>query len=102
MPYLTPPFPNVKSKELSAFSDPIWPEVVEKVSMVPPDDPYDQPRNNTPVGWAQTVLAHGHNEYPEDPKRTMPDWHGEPDGKKNVLLWAADTPLTLPTREMVS
>ena len=72
--------------------DPIWPKSVEAVSVVATDDAYDQPRGDTPVGWAETAIARTQWKWPFDPKREMTNWHGEPDPAKNALLWAADIP----------
>jgi uncharacterized Zn-binding protein involved in type VI secretion len=72
--------------------DPIWPATVEAVSKIEPDDPFDQPRGDTPVGWAMTGVARERNEWPFDPKREVADWHGEPDPAKNALLWTEDIP----------
>ena len=72
--------------------DPVWPQSVEAVSAIAPGDVYDQPRGNTPIGWANTAMARERKEWPYDPKREMADWHGEPDAAKNALLWTEDTP----------
>ncbi|WP_343724712.1 DUF6708 domain-containing protein [Herbaspirillum huttiense] len=72
--------------------DPIWPRSVEDVSVLEPDDPYDQPNGNTPIGWAATVLAKQREQYPHDPKREMDTWRGEQDPALNALLWAEDIP----------
>jgi hypothetical protein len=49
--------------------DPIWPDAVDKVSVVDPDDPFDEPSGSTPVGWAETVHSMGRNEYRKATKR---------------------------------
>ncbi len=71
---------------------PVWPDWVEKVSGIARDDPHDQPRGSTPVGWGDTMLARNRYEYPYDPKRKLEGWQGEPDGEKNAALWAQDVP----------
>ena len=71
---------------------PVWPEAVAKVSVLDPDDPFDEPRGNTPVGWAETSLALDRHEYPEGAKCAMKDWRGEKDPTVNALLWAEDIP----------
>ncbi len=76
---------------LSTCRDPVWPEWVEAVSYVPPDDPFDEPRGNTPVGWADTALARDCDRWPFDPKRDTTDWHGEKDPEINAALWTEDT-----------
>ncbi|MES2739399.1 MAG: DUF6708 domain-containing protein [Pseudomonadota bacterium] len=72
--------------------DPVWPKEVEAASAIEPDDPYDEPRGNTPVGWAKTGLARDQHTYPFDPKKAMPNWHGEPDPAYNAKLWSQDVP----------
>lgn len=71
---------------------PIWPADVEKVSAISPDDPYDQPSGNTPIGWAKTAIAREDGTYPCDPKRVLASWRGAPDGAVNAGLWATDVP----------
>ncbi|WP_288410309.1 DUF6708 domain-containing protein [uncultured Herbaspirillum sp.] len=72
--------------------DPIWPKSVEDVCVLKPDDPYDQPNGNTPIGWGATVLAKQREQYPHDPKCEMETWRGEKDPALNALLWAEDIP----------
>jgi len=72
--------------------DPVWPEAVVKASVIDPDDPFDEPRGNTPVGWAETAHALDRHEYPDGAKCAMKDWRGEKDPTMNALLWAEDTP----------
>ena len=72
--------------------DPVWPEAVVNACVLDPDDPFDEPRGNTPVGWAETALALDRNEYPDGAKCAMEDWHGESDPELNALLWAEDMP----------
>ncbi|AKN67137.1 hypothetical protein G5B88_19285 [Herbaspirillum seropedicae] len=72
--------------------DPVWPEYVKKVSVIAPDDPYDEPRGKTPVGWAETTHALNRREYPDGDKKAMENWRGEKDPVANALLWAAEIP----------
>jgi len=72
--------------------EPIWPKSVEQVSNVAIDDAYNQPRGDTPVGWAETALAQERHDYPYDPKMELDNWHGEKDGAANASLWAEDVP----------
>ncbi|NUT63800.1 DUF6708 domain-containing protein [Herbaspirillum sp. C9C3] len=72
--------------------DPIWPAAVEKVSVVRPGDPYDEPSRSTPVGWGDTLLAIERNEYPYDPQKEVNEWLGEKDPAVNALLWSEDAP----------
>lgn len=72
--------------------DPIWPDTVAKVSVIEPDDPFDQPSWNTPVGWAETIHAIDRGEYPDGDKREMKNWSGEKNPALNALLWAKDIP----------
>lgn len=72
--------------------DPVWPKSVEALNAIAPDDAYDQPRGDTPVGGAETAIARERHEWPFDPKREMENWHGEPDAAKNALLWTENTP----------
>ncbi len=79
--------------------DPVWPQAVMDVSIIEPDDPYDEPRGNTPIGWGDTVLARQRGDYPDDPKMEIKDWKGEPDPALNALLWAEDRPQKLMNRD---
>lgn len=72
--------------------DPKWPESVARVSLIDPNDPYEQPKGDTPVGWAATAISREKNKYPSNPKRKSGNWHGEPDGAINGLKWAEDYP----------
>jgi len=72
--------------------NPVWPDLIARVSVVPAGDPYDEPGPGTPVGWAETVHALDRSEYPDDPKCEMAKWRGEKDPAVNALLWAEDTP----------
>jgi len=72
--------------------DPVWPEAVVNASVIDPDDPFDEPRGNTPVGWAETAHALDRHEYPDGAKCAMKDWRGEKDPTVNALLWAEDIP----------
>jgi len=71
---------------------PIWPKAVADVSIIDPDDPYNEPRGATPIGWGQTVLAKQRGDYPTDPKKEVKEWRGEQDPALNALLWAEDIP----------
>lgn len=75
--------------------DPVWPRSVDLVSAIEPGDAFDQPRGDTPTGWADTGTARRQNKWPLDPKRAVPNWRGEPDPAKNALLWAKDVPPVL-------
>jgi hypothetical protein len=70
----------------------IWPKSIEQVSTIATDDAYNQPRGDTPVGWAETTLAQERHDYPYNPKREMDHWRGEKDGAANAWLWAEDIP----------
>lgn len=72
--------------------DPIWPDAVNKVSVIDPNDPFDEPSGSTPIGWAETAHALDRNEYPEGDKKEMENWSGEKDPTANALLWAKDVP----------
>lgn len=67
--------------------DPIWPQAIENISRVPSDDPYAEPRDGTPVGWAETILAQQRGEYPEDSHARVDGWTGEPDGRQHAAAW---------------
>ena len=69
---------------------PIWPESIEKISKIDPNDPYAEPRSSTPVGWGDTVLAQQRGEYPNDPKGRTEGWSGEPDGRLHAAAWLKD------------
>lgn len=70
--------------------DPVWPASIEKISIVPANDPYAEPRPDTPVGWAETILAQQRGEYPDDPKARVKHWTGEPDGRLHAAAWLAN------------
>jgi len=72
---------------------PVWPQAIENISRVAPDDPYAEPRSGTPVGWAETILAQQRGEYPEDANARVEDWTGEPDGRMHAAAWL-DKPAT--------
>lgn len=77
--------------------DPIWPEAIEKISHVDPDDPYVEPRPGTPVGWGDTVLAQQRGEYPNEPKGRVDGWIGDPDAQTHAAAWL-DSPTTYAAR----
>ncbi|WP_244951874.1 DUF6708 domain-containing protein [Trinickia caryophylli] len=66
---------------------PIWPESIEKQSMLEAEDPYAEPSKGTPVGWGETVLAQQRGDYPNDPKGRVEGWNGEPDGRLHAAEW---------------
>jgi len=72
--------------------NPAWPEEIERISKIAPDDPYSQPSGNTPVGWAETVLAKQRGEFPSDPKHKYSHWKGNPDTQVNLQQWLMDKP----------
>jgi hypothetical protein len=82
----------VRVLALLTCREPVWPDWVERDCQVDADDPYAQPRDGTPVGWAETAIARDNGTYPFDPQKQMPNWHGEPDPVKNALLWLSDNP----------
>lgn len=85
----------IRSLALASCRAPVWPDTVLKLSRVEQDDPYDEPRDDTPTGWADTIMARQYDGYPTDPKRKMERWQGEPDGAKNAALWAQDIPAAM-------
>ncbi len=88
-------YTGMRLSGLSTCRDPVWPAAVEAVSAIAPDDAYEQPRGDTPVGWGETALARNRYDYPFDPKRETHHWRGEPDAAYNASLWAQDTPPAL-------
>jgi len=77
---------------IATCRNPVWPKSVELLSVVAAEDPYNQPRGDTPVGWAETALAQERHDYPYSSKKEMDNWHGEKDGEANASLWAEDAP----------
>ncbi|MBY4750768.1 hypothetical protein K6W17_01800 [Burkholderia dolosa] len=71
----------------SSSRDPVWPSEIEKISEVGPNDPYAEPRRDTPIGWGDTVLAQRRGDYPNEAKATAVGWAGEPDGKRFAMAW---------------
>ncbi|WP_186016266.1 DUF6708 domain-containing protein [Burkholderia gladioli] len=69
---------------------PVWPDAIARISVVSPDDPYAEPRANTPVGWAATVLAQQRGDYPDDDHARVANWANEPDGLKYAAAWLKD------------
>ena len=67
--------------------DPVWPEAIEKISAIANDDPYAEPKDGTPVGWGETILAQQRGEYPNDPKARADGWTGDPDGRSYAAVW---------------
>ena len=70
--------------------DPVWPREVLMVSGIDENDPYDQPRGKTPVGWAVTILAPGGRRRDVMPLRRIDEWAGEQDEARNASLWGGD------------
>lgn len=66
---------------------PIWPDEIANLSIIAPDDPYAEPRQGTPIGWAETILAQKRGDYPDDDHARVRDWAGEPDGEKHADAW---------------
>ncbi|QBI03252.1 DUF6708 domain-containing protein [Pseudoduganella albidiflava] len=71
-------------------SPPRWPSDVLDSCLVQAGDPFDEPKSFTPVGWHKTILAIENKTYPELQCVKIDDWKGEPDGRKNAILWAED------------
>ncbi len=71
--------------------NPIWPDAIEKISVISADDAYAEPRASTPVGWAETVLAQRRGDYPDDPYAKVPNWNGEASAKANAIQWLKKT-----------
>lgn len=63
---------------LWACRNPVWPMAVEAVSDVGAADPFDLPRGDTPVGWADTAIARAKRKWPTVPTRKVAHWMGEP------------------------
>lgn len=70
---------------------PVWPDWVEALSRIEPSDTHEQPRGETPVGWADTAMARTQGRWPFDPMRPTSNWNGEQDAERNALPWTADT-----------
>jgi len=85
---------NTAFRLLSMYTcrNPVWSASIEKVSVIDDDDPYRQPRGETPVGWGPTALARDRGQYPSDPKATVQGWRGQKNPEENAYLWAADIP----------
>ncbi len=81
--------------------EPVWPRHVELACQVEPNDPYDMPNADTPVGWAQTILSTP-NEIQTGVKHPMPDWEGDTNADIVASMWAADDPPDLATLIAVS
>lgn len=71
-------------------SSPRWPSSIIDQCKVDPDDPFDEPKGSTPVGWHATDLAMAKGADPELQSKAIDEWTGEPDSRKNALLWAED------------
>jgi hypothetical protein len=78
----------VRSLSMYTCRDPVWPKMVDAVSVVAPDDAFDQPSGGTPVGWGQTAVAREGGAWPREDFRKVERWQGEQDVMQNGLLWA--------------
>ncbi len=67
--------------------NPIWPESIERISQIASDDPYAQPRADTPVGWSETVFARRRGDYPINPKAHVEGWTGDGDATRYATSW---------------
>ncbi|WP_254367086.1 DUF6708 domain-containing protein [Paraburkholderia sp. NMBU_R16] len=70
--------------------DPVWSDMIERMSAIAPGDPYAEPRSGIPVGWGDTILAQRRGEYPNDPKASVENWSGESDGRLYAAAWLND------------
>ena len=78
----------VRSLSMWTCRDPVWPKAVDAVSVIAPDDRFDQPSGDTPVGWGQTAVAREGGAWPREEMRKEEQWHGMQDVMQNGLLWA--------------
>jgi hypothetical protein len=85
-------FTPLRMLAIATSRAPIWPESIEEISQIDPNDAYAEPRRGTPVGWAETVLAQQRKEYPDAPQRKTDGWSGIKDGVENANQWALDQP----------
>lgn len=72
---------------------PIWTKSVLEDSYVDPADIYDQPRGETPVGWAEAVRARREDRYPRFPSCEAVGWSGLADPMKNAKQWVDRPPV---------
>lgn len=85
-------FTPLRMLAIATSRAPVWPESIEEISRPDPNDAYAEPREGTPVGWAETVLAQQRKEYPDAPQRKTDGWSGIKDGVENANHWALDKP----------
>ncbi|QBE62731.1 DUF6708 domain-containing protein [Pseudoduganella lutea] len=71
-------------------SAPRWPSVIADACKIEPNDPYNEPRGPTPVGWYDTSTAISKGKYPVVKPVKIFQWQGECDAKRNAQLWARD------------
>lgn len=76
--------------------EPIWPNSVVAVSDIEPDDVFDQPSGDTPVGWGPTARKRETGDWPCDPQKVVALWRGEQDSMKNALMWAENAAPQIP------
>lgn len=69
---------------------PQWPSNVKNKCVVKKDDPFDEPKTSTPVGWRETILAVENKTFSELQRLKIEDWAGEPDSRKNAEIWARE------------
>jgi hypothetical protein len=72
--------------------DPVWPDAIKRISSIERDDPYAEPRDGTPIGWGDTILAQQRGEYPNDPKARVAEWTGQSDGRQHTITWLDKPP----------
>lgn len=66
---------------------PIWADSVLKDCYVDPADVHDQPKGETPIGWAETVRARREGIYPRFSTCEAIGWSGVTDPYKNAKRW---------------
>jgi len=69
---------------------PIWAASVLKDCYVDPADAHDQPKGETPVGWAETVRARREGRYPRFSTCEVAGWRGLADPYKNAQKWVSE------------
>ncbi|MFB9290232.1 DUF6708 domain-containing protein [Pseudoduganella plicata] len=70
--------------------EPVWPDEIARRCEVDPDDPFDEPRGDTPVGWHATTMSKVAGRYPTDLRRPTEGWAGDTNCRANALRWAED------------
>ena len=70
--------------------EPVWPDEIARLCAVDPDDPFNEPTGDTPVGWHATTMSKREGRYPTDLRRPTEDWPGDTDLRANALRWAED------------